>query len=86
MLTERFEQLWPRLTGRWVTYQDAPRDPVRVPELAEAREALDDARSAIRMERLRIRDEVRTPTQAGSRIAVSEDDIARLRVHVFPQG
>ena len=85
MLTERFEQMWLRLTGRWVAYQNAPRHADRVPELAEARAELDDARSAIHVERQTIRDQVRISDQAGNRIAVAEDDLARLRVHVFPQ-
>ena len=85
MLTERFEQLWLRLTGRWVAYQDTPRRADQVPELAEARARLDDARSAIRIERQVVSNQDRIPDQAGNRIAVTEDDLARLRVHVFPQ-
>jgi hypothetical protein len=78
MLTERFSRLFGRLLNRWVDYQDAPRDPVRVVELAAARMALDDVRSDIAAER-------RELVSAGSvvegpRVAVSPAELSRLRV------
>ncbi len=51
MLTARFEALWSRLIGVWFSYQDAPRDPAEVTQLAAARIALDEARSEIAGER-----------------------------------
>ncbi len=51
MLTARFEDLWSRLVGAWYRYQDAPRNPAQVPELAATRIALDEVRSEIAAER-----------------------------------
>ncbi len=51
MLTARFEDLWSRLVGAWYRYQDAPRNPAQVPELAATRNALDKVRSEIADER-----------------------------------
>ncbi len=78
MLTERFTRLFARLLERWTDYQDAPRDPVRVTELAAARIALDDVRAEIAVER---RELVGAPRVTESpRVAVSEADLSRLRV------
>ena len=51
MLSSRFEDLWSRLIGAWYRYQDAPRDPAQVPQLAATRIALDEVRSEIASER-----------------------------------
>ncbi len=51
MLTRRFEELLPQLLEAFVAYDDVPRTPDHVCELAAARAALDDLRSAIAEER-----------------------------------
>lgn len=78
MLTERFSRLWDRLLGRWFTYQDAPRTPDQVVELADARVALDDARNEIAAERRKIAGPG-PPRREEPRIAMSEQELARLR-------
>lgn len=80
MLSERFSRLFARLIDRWIEYQDAPRDPARVTELAAARIALDEVRSEIRTERL---EPYHTPVLDGPRVAVSPDDLARLRINAI---
>lgn len=79
MLTSRFNSLWNLLVGRWFAYQDAPRTPDDVVELASARAALDDVRSEIAEERGIIASASR-PLATVSRVAVSDEDLARLRV------
>ncbi len=78
MLTERFSRLFTRLLDRWLDYQDAPRNPERVVELAAARTALDEVRTEIAAER----HDLVTSTRAagGPGVAVSDDDLNRLRV------
>ena len=78
MLTDRFSRLFGRLLSRWVAYQDAPRDPSRVTELAAARLALDDARSEIARERGHL--VAASPVAEGLRVAVSPAELDRLRV------
>ncbi len=78
MLTERFSRLFGRLLDRWLEYQDAPRDPARVTELAAARVALDEVRSEIRTERLELSNQTRAT--AGPRVAISDSELSRLRV------
>ena len=78
MLTERFTRLFGRLLDRWVDYQEAPRDPARVTELAAARAALDEVRSEIRQENHRSSEALRTA--AGPRVAISDSDLSKLRV------
>ncbi len=78
MLTDRFSRLLGRLLTRWVEYQDAPRDPGHVTELAAVRVALDDVRSEIAVER---RELVAAATVVeGPRVAVSPADLGRRRV------
>ena len=79
MLTERFSRLFGRLLTRWAKYQDAPRDPARVTELAAARVALDEVRSDIATERAVV---VSAPHvgKEPPRVAVSDDGLRRLRV------
>ena len=78
MLTERFSRLFSRLLDRWLVYQEAPRDPARVTELAAARSALDDVRSEIRTERLELANRARNTD--GPRVAISESELSKLRV------
>ena len=51
MLSRRFERLFRELTTAYVTYDDVPRTPDRVPERARARAALDRVRDEIARER-----------------------------------
>lgn len=79
MLTERFNTLWRRLIERWLTYQQTPRSPELVTELAAARIALDEARTDIAGERGRIEMSHRSVVEP-PRVAVSEGDLGKLRV------
>ena len=77
MLGAGFNQLFQALVARWTAWRAAPRDPERVAELARARFALEDARSAIAAER----EALIAPARGdGARTAVSAEDRARLRV------
>ncbi len=79
MITERFSRLFGRLLTRWASYQDAPRDPELVTDLAAARIALDEVRSDIALERASIT--TWSPVSHHSpRVAISEEDLDRLRV------
>jgi len=77
MLGVRFERLFGDLVGRWTEWREAPRNPELVPELARARFALEDARSAIASERQKLTAPVHDDP---SRTSVSAEDRARLRV------
>jgi len=79
MITERFSRLFSRLLTRWVHYQDAPRDPARVTELAAARSDLDEIRTEIAIERTLISTAPRVHEDP-SRVAISDADLLRLRV------
>jgi hypothetical protein len=79
MLTERFNRLWTRLVTLWFAYEDVPRTPDDVVDLAAARVALDGIRSEIAVERSRLSATAR-PTNTLPRVAVSEETLARLRV------
>lgn len=77
MLGDRFNRLFADLTTRWEAWWRAPRDPDRVPELASARFALEDARAAISVERVRL---VVPSFDIAARTSVSAEDRARLAV------
>lgn len=79
MLNQRFNRLWKLLLERWFVYQDTPRTPDRVTELAAARIELDEVRSAIASERGRIQSKGRSRREA-PRVAMSEEQLDRLRV------
>ena len=79
MITERFTQLFSRLLGRWLQYQDAPRDPERVTERAAARVALDEVRSEIEHEHA-LCSVAPAPHLSAPRVAVSDSDLRKLRV------
>jgi len=77
MLGIRFERLFRDLVSRWTEWRGAPRKPEHVPELARARFALEDARSAIASEREKLTSPVHDDP---SRTSVSAEDRARLKV------
>ena len=79
MITERFSQLFNLLLARWTRYQDAPRNPALVTDLAAARVALDEVRSDIAVERSLI-SVGHSAGDAGPRVAVSDSDLRKLRV------
>ncbi|MEA2002657.1 MAG: hypothetical protein U9N84_12355 [Actinomycetota bacterium] len=79
MITERFSRLFGRLLTRWAHYQDAPRNPALVTDLAAARIALDEVRADIAVERASITSQIPAHRDS-SRVAVSEEDLDRLRV------
>ena len=72
------------LLRRWHVYQDATREPEQVVELAMARSDLDDARRTVAEARVAWDSSSRGPNPPGSRTSVSDDDLARLRVQVYP--
>ena len=78
MLTDRFVRLFDRLVARWHRYQDAPRDPERVVELATARAQLDDVRNKIALERVVISSQA--PTIEPPRVAVSDLGLHKLKL------
>ncbi len=51
MLSQRFEQLFRRLLGAFLRYDDVARDAHHVVDLASARTDLDELRAAIALER-----------------------------------
>lgn len=82
-LHERFSAVFRKLIGRWTHYQDAPRDPERVTELAQARADLDETRSEI----AEVRDEYHpdwqredAPQRSDPRTSVTPEDLAKLRL------
>lgn len=79
MLTERFSRLFSGLLIRWGQYEDIPRDPARVTDLAAARSALDEVRSEIAGERAKIWNQAPVGHE-GPRVAISAADLDRLRV------
>jgi hypothetical protein len=79
MITDRFSRLFDRLVARWTRYQDVPRDPATVADLAVARMSLDDVRNEIARERALLVP-ARAPRVEAPRVAVSESDLRRLRV------
>jgi hypothetical protein len=82
----RFVKSFSNLAGRWAVYQDAPRDPGSVVELARARIALDIARLAVADAREGWDNRPQGPARSPKRTSVSDDDLARLRVQVYPGG
>ncbi len=87
MLTQTFNRLFHTLVARWKTYQDAPRDPERVVELAAARVALDDARTAIAAARGRVAPQPAPEGRYVWRSAVDPDTYRALKLRgVFPEG
>ncbi len=87
MLTQTFNRLFHTLVARWKTYQEAPRDPERVAELAAARADLDDARSAIAAARGRFAPQPAPEGRYVWRSAVDADTFRLLKLRgVFPEG
>ncbi len=80
MLHPAFNGLFDRLVARWRTYQDAPRRPERVTELAKARADLDDARATIGRARAHLYPDFEQAAPVGRRIAVDADAYAVLRL------
>ncbi len=77
---EMFEGLFAKLVGRWKVYQDAPRHPERVPELAAARADLDDARNEIAEVRKRLEPHHRHTPPARPGIAIDPAAYTRVRI------
>ena len=79
MLTEKFDRLFLRLVASFKRYQEVHRSPDTVVAIGSARTALDLARADIAVERKRIIGD-RSVLGVSRQTAVSEDDLARLRV------
>jgi len=75
-----FERLFTKLVGRWEVYQDAPRHPERVPELASARADLDDARNEIAEVRERLEPHPGPTPPARPGIDLDPDAYLRVRI------
>ena len=85
MITSRFSESFARLLQRRRTYDDAPRVPERVVDLATARADLDDARSDVSEARRDIEQTLSESSLPPKKTSVSDDDLARLRVQImFP--
>ncbi len=81
MVHSVFDKVFANLLARWHRYQDAPRDPARVIELAAARADLDDSRRETAAARTRHHPEFgRVEPQPPRHIAVSDAAYQRLRV------
>lgn len=78
MLTDRFTRLFDRLMGRWIRYQDAPRDPARIVELATARSELDAVRNEMALERTVVTSQ--TSITEAPRVAVSDLGLRKLKL------
>ena len=88
MLHPRFRNVFSRLLRVWHRYQDAPREPERVTELAEARANLDDVRDEARQAREQFHPEPsERPQTRIPRAAITEEEYRRLSLKgVFPEG
>ena len=75
-----FEHLFRRLVGRWKKYQDAPRDPHLVTELAAARADLDDTRLEIAKVRKRLYSGERSTKPSRPGVAVDPAAYQRARM------
>lgn len=75
-----FESLFRKLLGRWEKYQDAPRDPHLVTELAAARADLDDTRIEIAKVRARFYPDVESTKPSRPGVAVDPDAYQRARM------
>jgi hypothetical protein len=80
MLTEVFERLFRHLVGAFLHYRDVPRTPDTIAELGASRWDLELARKAIAVEGDRITARPSRPVVAPRQTAMSDDDLARLRV------
>ena len=79
MLGERFEQLFRRLLGAFLRYDDVARDAQHVVALASARTDLDEVRGAIALER----DTVLGLGRSQVRDQVWRDQAASARMRLF---
>ena len=88
MITSRFSDSFARLLLRRRAYDDAPRVPERVVDLATARADLDDARSDVADARGEIEWNPSTSSAPPKQTSISEEDLARLRVQIMfpPEG
>lgn len=80
MITDTFSRLFGSLLARWAKYQNAPRDPERVRELAAARVEMDDVRNEIAVERELVMAATAPVRAEPPRVAVSDEGLRRLRV------
>ena len=79
-----FFDAFAQLLKRWIAYQEAPREPGSIAELAQHRKDLDDARAAAREAR-REHDRERATEPSGfiKKVSVDDDEIARQRVRTY---
>ncbi len=80
MVTDRFERLFRRMVAVFKRHQDVPRSPANIAELGAARWDLELARKAIAEERERITARVAVRSVMPRKVALSDDELARLRV------
>ena len=80
MVSDTFERLFGRLVEVFKRYQDVPRTPKDIAELGAARWDLELVRKAIARERARIFFRHASRSVIPRKTAVSDDELARLRV------
>lgn len=80
MLSDTFEQLFKRLVVAFKRHQDVSRTTDNIAELGAARWDLELARAGMAKERARLADQAVSRSVLPRQTAVSDDDLARLRV------
>lgn len=80
MISLRFNRAWRRLTTAFSRHQDTPRDPDDIATLGEARAELEEARDEARAARAVLGKRRRPASGMPRKVAVSEEDQAKLRV------
>ena len=89
MLHPRFGKVFSKLLGVWRVYQEAPREPERVTELAQARANLDDARAETTKTRRQLHPDTPPPAHGRrvARTALTQEEYRKLALKgVFPEG
>ena len=81
VISARFNRAWNRLVPAFSRHQQAPRDPNDLSELAEARWNLEQARNETRAARIELGQRRPPVSEPPRKVAVSEEDQAKIRVH-----
>ena len=79
MMSESFDAAYRRLVSAFGRYHDTARSPDSIPQLGAARWDLHRARNVMADERRSV-GELQRPSSQGPRVAVTQEDLARLRV------
>ena len=84
MLNRGFDQAFRRLVGAFKRYQDVPRSTENVAEIGAARWRLEKARNSMAAHRAYISSQ--RPPAPILKIAISDDELARLKVNAISAG